>query len=151
VAEVRDIESRRDLRLEYSYPDDEVTSAVLDALTVFADASRGRYANFVTMSGTRSSHDPVTYWWEQVVEPILAMHFRGTKREERAEANATLVEAMIGSFSHVLHHDELGLPITTVTKGSLRSAENEVAQRYGRYYSLRMARWLSRSYGGFES
>lgn len=143
VNAVRDIDRKAALELKYPFPDDDMTDAVLDALTMFADASRGRYANFKTIGGASSPHDPVIYWWSHVVEPILAAHFHGTARQDRAERDAALVEALIGERSIVLHLDESGQRISDVRRGSYRSSENELAQTYGRFYTLRLVRWMS--------
>ena len=143
VDAVRNVERKRKLPVQYSFPEDELTGAIIESLTTFADASRGRYANFETIRGAPSPYDPVTHWWEHVVERILARHFRGTRHEERAEANATLIQGLIGESSHVLHHDETGQRISTIIGGSMRTAENGMAQKYGRYYTLRLVRWMS--------
>ncbi|MCR1784749.1 hypothetical protein KVF89_19560 [Nocardioides carbamazepini] len=146
VNAVRAIDQKYSLDLRYPYPDDDMTSAVLDALAMFADASRGRYANFETISGATSPHDPVTYWWANVVEPILNKHFRGTAREVRAMRDAAIVEALIGEHSIVWHQDETGDTISDVAHGSYRSSENELAQKYGRLYTLKIVRWMSEVY-----
>lgn len=143
VNAVRAIDRKCELNLTYSYPDDDMNDAVLDALTMFADASRGRYANFETISGATSPHDPVVYWWNRVVEPILAHHFQGTKRQERANRDAAMIDALVGEHSIVFHLDESGNRISDVARGSYRSSENELAQTYGRFYSLRLVRWMS--------
>lgn len=143
VNAVRAIDRKCGLDLEYPYPDDDMTKCVLDALTMFADASRGRYANFETISGASSPHDPVIYWWNQVVEPILAKHFHGTKRQKRAQLDAAILNSLIGEHSIVLHLDESGNRISDVAGGSYRTSENELAQRYGRFYTLRIVRWMS--------
>lgn len=143
VGAVRAISGKWGLDLKYSYPDDSMTRSVLDSLTMFADASLGRYANFETISGATSPHDPVCYWWSQVVEPILAKHFRGTERQTRAKRDAAIVEALIGKHSIVLHHDESGNCISDVWRASYHSSEDELAQTYGRFYTLRIVRWMS--------
>lgn len=140
---VRGIDRKAGLTLRYPYPDDAMTDAVLDALAMFADASRGRYANFATISGVSSPHDPVTYWWEKVGEPILAAHFNGTSRQERAERDSTAVGELMGGYSLVFHLDESGKQITDVRSGSYRTAQSELVQKYGRFYTLRLVRWMS--------
>lgn len=148
VNAVRDVDRKAGLELNYPFPDDHMTEAVLDALTMFADASRGRYANFETIGGASSPHDPVTYWWSRVVEPILATHFDGTARQERAERDAGQVEALIGEYSMVRHLDESGGRISDVRRGSYRSSQNALAQTYGRFYTLRLVRWMSEVFAG---
>lgn len=143
VDAVRGIDQKSGLSLKYPFPDDDMTAAVLDALTMFADASRGRYANFETISGASSPHDPVIYWWSHVVEPILTKHFHGTARQKRAQRDAAIVDALIGEHSIVFHLDESGQRITDVARGSYRTSENELAQTYGRFYTLRLVRWMS--------
>lgn len=143
VNAVRAIDQKFELNLEYPCPDDDMTRSVVEALTMFADASRGRYANFQTISGPSSPHDPVIHWWSHVVEPILAEHFRGTGRQKRAQRDAAIVHSLIGKHSIVLQLDESGNPINDVARGSYRTSENELAQKYGRFYTLRIVRWMS--------
>jgi len=143
VASVRRVEHRRALPIRYPYPQDEFTGAIITALAMFADAARGRYANFETIGGTTSPFDPVTNWWQNVVDPILDRHFRGTKKEQQADANAKLAEGILGQSSVFLHHTETAQRMDSLYAGSMRTAENDVAQKYGRYYILRLVRWMS--------
>jgi hypothetical protein len=143
VDAVRKIDQEQALDLRYPFPDDTMTTAVIEALTMFADASRGRYANFETISGASSPHDPITHWWKHVVEPILARHFEGTKHDERAKRDAAMVDRMIGGYSHVMHLDENGDQISDVVSGSYRTSQNQFAQQYGRFYTLQIVRWMS--------
>lgn len=141
------IEHRRRMELTYPYPDDDITDSIIHALDLFADASRGRYANLATIAGTVSDHDPVVYWWASVVEPILERHYRGSRREIRDRDVAAAVELLLRDSSVVLHTDESGNMITDLAAASRRTAESAVAQKYGRFYVLRLMRWASDLYG----
>lgn len=144
---VRAIEHRHGIKAAYEHPQDIITTALIEALDQFADASRGRYANLATIDGKVSKHDPIAGWWTTVIEPILSKHYAGTSRETHDAKVAAWAEHVIGDSSIVLHTDECGDMITDVTAASARSSMNSVAQRYGRFYVLRLVRWMSDVYG----
>src|SRR5665647_2554836 len=133
--------------LTYAYPDDPITTAIIDCLDLFADAGRGRYANVAALTGSTAKNDPVANWWSTVAERILERHYRGTPRESRDKENITLIEQLVGDSAQVLHHDELGHLMDDIGTASRRTAECAVAQKYGRFYTLRLVRWMSDLYG----
>lgn len=150
-AVVQAIESTRNLNLTFKYPTDEITDTIVESLTVFADAARGRYANFESLNGALSAHDPISYWWSHTGEAILQRHFYGSTREQKAIFNASLVDYMAKDFAAVLHHSETGEDITTMYNGSLQTAKNAIVQQYGRFYVLRLVRWMSDIFGSLTS
>ena len=64
------IASKHGLTLEFPKPDNPICWAVLDCLDAFADASRGRYANFEAIGNPAFNPDnePVNRWWTRVIE-----------------------------------------------------------------------------------
>lgn len=60
-------------------PDHPICAAVIDCLDAFADASKGRYANFEAIGNPAfdPANEPVNKWWNEVVEPILDKHYCG--------------------------------------------------------------------------
>jgi hypothetical protein len=147
IEEVQAIEKRQGLEPRYEYPEDAITTAVIETLDHFADASRGRYANLATIVGKVVDNDPVANWWNTVIEPILSRHYTGTRYENRDLGMASWAENSFGDLSVVLHTDEVGDIITDVASASMRSSKSLIAQRYGRFYVLRLVRWMSNIYG----
>jgi hypothetical protein len=142
---VDQIAARRNLKLEYAMPQDPICWAALNSLNAFASASQGRYANFEAIGNPAfdPALEPVNRWWAEVVEPILTKHYRGTEREAKVRANAQLVNALMGSSASVLHTDEGGRSMRDLETTSERTGQTKWAQKYGRYYTLCVVRWLS--------
>jgi hypothetical protein len=142
--EVGNISARRSLPLQYSYPDNPISEKILDCLDAFADAKRGRYANFVSLGDpVFGKEEPVRKWWEGVAELILQQHYYGTVAQQRVEAQAELVHRLMSEDAMVLHTSECGIPLRDLFSASVRTGQGELVQRYGRFYGLLVARWLS--------
>ena len=137
------VQSERQLKLGYERPTSQIAASALASFDNFAAASRGRYANHVSLTGVSSPHEPTARWWESVCEPILDEHFRGTKREERARADSQRVGVMFADSSVTLHFHENGSVITDLARSCLMNHERKVTQKWGRFYSLGYARWMS--------
>jgi hypothetical protein len=124
-----------------------IVSAIVSNLDAFADARRGRYANFEALGDPNlTSHEPISKWWNEVAEPILGHHYRGTRTQARVEANARLIDQFIGSFTLVRHTTETREMMTNVETASKRTGETAIVQKWARYYSLTLIRWLSHVY-----
>jgi hypothetical protein len=144
VERASQIQMSRGISLTYGRPTSEITWRALRALDSFADAQRGRYANFSPdMGSLLDEHEPIARWWSDVCEPILSDHYYGRAAESRASSAAAMSDRHYGAISHVLFLDELGRPITDVAAATLQSHKNQVAQRFGRYYVLLLVRWLA--------
>lgn len=145
IAEADAIAGKRRLSLTYPKPVDPIAAAIVQCLDSFADASRGRYANFEAIGNPAfdPGNEPVAKWWREVVEPILSKHYRGTKAEVRVKANARMIEALIGGMSSVLYFDESGGVMGDAEVASERTGQTKWAQKYGRFYTLSIVRWLS--------
>jgi hypothetical protein len=143
--------AQRHVPRTFEYPDDVITERIVTALDSFAAASKGRYANFTMIADGATSHEPVALWWAEVVDPILEKHFAGTKAMATAEANSARVHSMLGGNVLVRHWDEAGQPMQSAQQASMRTAMNVVAQKYGRFYTLRLVRWMADVYKSITS
>jgi len=122
-----------------------VNSAIITCLDSFADASKGRYANFEVIGNPafNQSNEPVAKWWREVIEPILAKHFKGTRAEAVVQHKAQVFGQLLGGSAHVLYFGEDGQTISDVQNASERSGQAPWAQKYGRLYTLQIVRWIS--------
>lgn len=145
VDKVEVIASQRRIQSGYKPLEFEICGNIIKHLSSFSAANIGRYANFSVMSegSSTNSFEPISKWWQLVGEPVLNKHFRGTRRETIAKRNAQVMEAALGQITLVRHTSENGDPIRNLEIASFRTAENEIFQKYGRYYSFTLVRWLS--------
>ena len=75
------------LKLDYSRPTSRVSNAIVRCLDAFADAGRGRYANFAALGDPNLRHEePISKWWSQVAELILVEHYYGRPVQRKVEA-----------------------------------------------------------------
>ena len=80
---VSDISANHSLRLDYTRPNTQISTAIVECLDAFADARRGRYANFAALDDPNlGQEEPIRRWWGDVVELILAEHYYGEIRIE---------------------------------------------------------------------
>lgn len=147
VTLIKDVDSvsvRHSLSLQYGFPDNPISRAILDSLDAFADAKRGRYANFASLGDpVFGKEEPVQKWWHSVAELILQKHYYGTATHRKAEARAELFHRIMSKDSIVLHNSESGDPLRDVFSASAHTGRVMHVQRYGRFYTLLIARWLS--------
>jgi hypothetical protein len=146
--EVQNILTKNGLKPHHHYPGLAICEGIIRCLDAFADAKQGRYANFDALGNPNftPAAEPVSKWWTDVARPILAAHFQGTKAQERAAARAAAAQAMLGHISLVAYTNEGGERMTDLQSAAYRTAENEIVQKYGRYYSLLLVRWLASSF-----
>ena len=145
TAKADQISFKHALALQYAKPNDSICWAVVDCLDTFADASRGRYANFEAIGNSNfdPQNEPVNRWWTKVVEPILDKHYRGTAAELGVKQRAQVIGAIMSPISMVRHIDEKGTMMSDVAIASERTGQTEFARKYGRFYTLTVVRWLS--------
>ncbi|MCS0534362.1 hypothetical protein [Citrobacter portucalensis] len=142
--EVENISEKMQLSLRYSRPTQEISQKILECLDSFADARRGRYANFASLDNLNLSNDePINKWWGEVAECILEKHFYGKVAQKRVESRAELIDAMISPFTTVIHTNESRDTMQDVKSASIRTGQNAIVQKWGRYHSLAIARWLA--------
>jgi hypothetical protein len=144
ISAVDAILQKHQLSLEFSRPSDVISAKILECLDDFADAGRGRYANFASLGDPNlGQEEPISKWWGDVAELILRKHYYGKQVQARVEARAQFLDSMISPFSLVRHTTETGDPMQDVLSASIRTGQTEVVQRFGRYYTLRVVRWLA--------
>lgn len=145
VGDADAIAAKRNITVPYLAPSDPICAAVINCLDAFSDASRGRYANFEAIGNPNfnEADEPVNKWWSEVVEPILARHYRGKKAEADVKHRAAVLDALISDVTMVRFTNETGKLMTSVSTSSERSGQTKWAQKYGRFYALSVVRWLS--------
>jgi hypothetical protein len=132
------------LMLEYPRPTSAVCAKIVECLDAFADAGRGRYANFVALGDPNlGQEEPIRKWWDEVAELILKEHYYGKQVQERVEARAKAFDAVMSPIASVLYINETGQPMQDVLTSSIRTGQTDVVQQYGRYYALMVVRWLA--------
>jgi hypothetical protein len=141
---VSKVASKHSLKLDYPRPADPISAKIVECLDSFADASRGRYANFAALGDPNLGKDePIRMWWSEVAELILKEHYYGKPAQERVEGRAKVIDALMSPVSLVLFIDETGDTMQDVLTSSVRTGQTELVQRYGRYHALTVVRWLS--------
>lgn len=141
---VDEVAKTRELGLRYTRPDTQISRKILECLDAFADARRGRYANFASLDEPNlSSEEPIGKWWDEVAEAILHQHYYGKSSQRRVEANAEVIDYFMSPISMVRQTDENGRMMQDVKSASIRTGQNKIVQRLGRYYALTITRWLS--------
>ena len=142
--DVADFEVKHSLILEYNRPTDPISAKIVDFLDAFADAARGRYANFAALGDPNlSREEPIARWWTDVSTLILKSHYEGKPIQARVEANAEAVHEIMSPFTMVLHNTESGEAMQDVRTASLHTGQTRIVQRFGRFYTLTVVRWLS--------
>ncbi len=141
--EVENISKQRALQLTYERPTGPISTAIISCLDDFAAASRGRYANHASLTGTPSPHDPVVAWWSKVCKLILKAHFAGTPSEVVARKEAAAMQAIMNAHSATLFFHEDGSVVQDLEEVTVMTHERAVTQRWGRFYTLSHARWLA--------
>ena len=143
---VEQIEKTQCLQNGYARPVDALSIAIIDNLDAFADAKRGRYANFSCMNDPAAyQHEPIRKWWAEVSEEILNNHYYGKEIEQRVTENATEIHR-IQSPALVNYTDESGNPMTDIFSSSVHTGKTEVVQKWSRFYVLFIIRWLADIY-----
>lgn len=142
--EVENISEKMQLSLEYSRPTQEIPQKILECLDSFADARRGRYANFASLENPNlTNNEPINKWWGEVAECILKKHYYGKVIQRRVERSAELTDAIMSPFTMVMHTNESGDAMLDVKSATIRTSQNAIVQKWGRYHSLSIARWLA--------
>lgn len=139
------IPEKNSIELRYQKPITAISTKIVECLDAFADAGRGRYANFAALGdpNIEGQFEPIRKWWAEVAELILQEHYYGRVAQTRVEGNANMIDAMIGSFSSVLHFNEVGGVMSDIPSASVRTGQTKYVQKYGRYHTLTVIRWMS--------
>ena len=122
-------------------PHDPIHRGILEVLTLFA--TKLRYYNLNHLAGaTAGQSDPIALWWDKVAAPICNRHY--SERQKRLdEGDGALMHHLLGDDSLVRHSAENGGPIKDLASLFARGRATLVVQRYGRLYTLQIARWLT--------
>lgn len=138
------ITKKRNLNLRYMRPNTPISVKIIECLDSFADARRGRYANFASLDNPNmSNEEPIKKWWDEVAEAILQQHYYQKSAQKRVETNAEIADSIMSPFAVVLHTDESGRSMQDVKSTSIRTGQTEIVQKFGRYHALTIVRWLS--------
>lgn len=141
------IASKHSLELRFPRPDAPISAKIIECLEAFADARRGRYANFAALGNPNlSQNEPVRKWWDVVADSILQEHYFGKPIQKRIEDNADTVNQMLGSTSYVLFINENRSVMDDLRTSSIRTGQAGIVQKYGRFYALMVVRWLADIY-----
>ena len=141
---VNDISINHNLGLGYTRPNSQISTAIVECLDAFADARRGRYANFAALGDPNlGQEEPIRKWWGDVVELILAEHYYEKPIQERVEGRAKIIDSLMSPVSMVFYFNEEGDTLQDVYSASVHTGQTEIVQRYGRFYALLVVRWLS--------
>ncbi|MCV7440814.1 hypothetical protein H7K33_01080 [Mycobacterium paraense] len=142
----------RQLELRYKRPASPIVDKIIDCLDAFADAGRGRYANFKELGDPSVGQgEPIEAWWNEVADAILAAHYYGKPSQKRIESNAEAVHELMTPVSFILFINESNDVMMSAREASLRTGQSELVQRYGRYYALTVARWLAEAFSALAT
>jgi len=135
---------KNSLTLRYPRPTAPICVKIVECLDAFADASRGRYANFAALGDpSLGKEEPIRKWWNVIAEGILQEHYYGKSIQGRVETNARIVDALLAPVSTVHFTNETGDAMQDALTSSVRTGQTKLVQSYGRYYTLMIVRWLS--------
>lgn len=145
IDEASNLSAKHHLNLHFARPQSHICARVINCLDEFADARRGRYANLASLDDPEihSEFEPIRKWWREVAEAILEIHYYGKNVQKRVEIGAAQVQVMLNDVAYVYHTDECGAEVQDVFSGSVRTGQTDVVQKYGRYYTLIIVRWLA--------
>lgn len=131
------------LTLKYPRPLTAISVKIIECLEAFADASRGRYANFAAIGDPKlGQEEPIRKWWGDVAELILEERYFGKHAQECVEDAARVVDTLL-SPATVLYFNETGETMQDILSSSIRAQQTAIVQEYGRYYALTVVRWLA--------
>lgn len=106
-------------------------------------ATKLRYYNLTYLSGVTSNrHDPIALWWKLVAAPICERHYTRHLRE-RDEAFACMMMQHLQDNTVIMHMTETGDEINNVYDYFSRAYATKVVQRFGQFYTIQIARWLT--------
>lgn len=138
------ISARHSLKLNYPRPTAQISTVIVECLDAFADAGRGRYANFAALGNPNlGQEEPIRKWWGNVAKLILDKHYYGKPAQARVEAQAKTIDALLSPICMVSYFDEEGSAMQDLCSASIRTGQTKIVQRNGRFYTLLVVRWLS--------
>jgi hypothetical protein len=123
-----------------SLPDSEIHSGIIDTLSDFAMRSRYYNLDYLVGGKSASGYDPLHMWHDQVGKPILAKHYQ-EKQRLRDEANARVMQTLMGDYMFVLHTKETGETIDSVEDAAYHASQTKLIQKFGQLYTLQIIRF----------
>ena len=126
-------------------PQNAIHDSIVQVLSDFAgNVTRYHNLDLVTGDPRATKHgDPVRAWYEQVIIPVLATHYRPGNKQKH-ERNARLVAQLLGDYAIVRHYAETGDLLDSVYEASMQTAITDFARPYVRMYVMQIARFLGR-------
>ena len=147
---VDEIAKEHKLELEYERPQDSISIAITSCLDSFANG--GRYGNldFLSSSNMDNKLEPINKWWREVAELILKEHYYGKKNQNKVQNKAALISACWGESVCVYHTNETFGAMDDVITSSERTGQAEIVQKYGRFHTLTIVRWMANVFHRFS-
>jgi hypothetical protein len=136
---VAEIAERRGFAVER--PGSRVQYGIVRALTQFA-MNITRYYNLDLLTGTARADDPITIWWKEVRETVLAEHLTERDRS-RIESQAVALGLAIEDFVLIRGHLETGVAFDAVDTGTAAVELSRRAIPWERMYVLQIVRWFA--------
>ncbi len=133
-----------DIEIEFQKPDSTISLKIIECIDAFANANLGRYDNFSSLDNVNlSNSEPINNWWGNVAELILEKHYYGKAIQNKVEGDAEIIHSLMSGNFYVHYTNETGNTMHDLYSASVRTGQNKVLQKYGRYYTLLIIRWLS--------
>lgn len=141
------ISKNRELELNYKRPDCEIANAIVRNFDAFANAQFGRYFNYKCIQN-RDNHDedPIKKWWNEVGEAILNKYYHNKGEKCHAERMAHNIKRIIGSSASLVIYDENKNILPDDSSIVVWLIKVRIVQKWGRYHTLSIVRWLSSVY-----
>lgn len=125
-------------------PHTPIHLGVVEVLSDFAN-NVTRYYNLDLVAGSPSianTQEPVAQWFDRVVTPILAAHYKEGIRQKH-ERNAQLIQELMGPHSMVSYTAESGTPLNSLFDASMQTAITSFATPYVRMYVMQIIRFVA--------
>jgi len=129
---------------EHRLPRRVIHAGIIEVLYNFA-SNITRYYNLDLVTRdprTTKEDDPVRAWFELVIIPVLATHYR-PRQKERQQSNARLIDQLLGAHTNVLYHTETSDLLDSVYEASMQTGITDFAKPYTRMYVMQIARFLA--------
>jgi hypothetical protein len=123
-------------------PDTEIHRGIVQTLSEFAKASRYYNLDYLLGRAPAAAVDPIAAWFSRVGKPILAKHY-SSRRHAEDEQQAAALKEFLGDSVAVRSHSEEGKAVDDVGEALRLGARTKAIQRYGRLYTLQIARFLA--------
>jgi hypothetical protein len=121
------VTQKHKLELDYPRPTTGISAKIIECLDAFADAGRGRYANFATLGDPNlGQEEPIRKWWDEVAKLILNEHYYTKQAQERIETRAKVVDTLMSPFTMALYINETGEAMQDVLSSSIRTGQTHI-------------------------